>query len=130
MKLSKDKFVAFLGNPKLWSTNGANGFVHYETLPNAKDMLIGYCVNKTAENHYNIAAFLQKDAICEFLTVLEIVDHTDDVEIIGAYENGVKLDMRDTDVINRCIGKMALQFDYINALAQDAQNIPEQNYAG
>lgn len=125
MKLSKNKFVELLGNPKLWSTNGNNGFVHYETLPNATDMLIGYCVNKTSDKHYNIAAFLQKDTTCEFLTVLEIVDGAEEVEIIGVYENGVRMDMRNTDVINRSVGKMALQFDYINTLAAAAQ----KNYA-
>lgn len=102
----------------------ANGTVtHFEALPHMPSVEIGYKITKN-QKRIEISGLTLQDNFCLIPVQIEIEINKQDIRIISLHDQGELVELDNSDMLNRALGKLALQIGYTQTLADKANNAP------
>lgn len=97
--------------------NFANGTTtHFQELPHMPSIEVGYKITKK-QNRIELAGLTMRDGFCDFPVKIDMEISQNGITIKALHDQGQVVDMENTDVVNRTLGKLALQINYIQSLA-------------
>ncbi len=103
--------------------NFANGTTtHFQALPHMPSVEVGYKVTKN-KNRIELSGLTLQDGFCGFPVKIDMVINKQNIDIIAVHDQGQRVDVENTDIVNRTLGKLALQIDYTQSLANQSVTV-------